>query len=281
MVNIFEIIQTLVPDYKFNKKIIEKKSLIIKQIEKINFTNFEYLGTFENLFSCLLYQHENLIENNLLGTYNKLNQEKYNQELDKLKEFMEKYDFNPLINIKKMLNLILQNIVNNELILFLSGYLNTNIYIYSFETKLLKIYYLEENLDINKDSIVLVIKKDLLTPNIGYQTLEERIKFKYNDNFIQDLCTDIYTIPIGLKENKKLEISENMLNEKLFITGIKETSNELIINDNIFIDINLNNYLEDDINANSYHPLDFKTNLKNLYKKFSKEKLMKEISKYY
>jgi hypothetical protein len=281
MINIFEIIQTLVPDYKFNKKIIEKKSSIIKQIEKIKFTNFEYLGTFENLFSCLLYQHENLIENNLLGTYNKLNQERYNQELDKLKDFMEKYDFNPLINIKKMLNLILQNIVNNELILFLSSYLNINIYIYSFETKLLKIYYLEENLDINKDSIVLVIKKDLLTPNIGYQTLEERIKFKYNDNFIQDLCRDIYTIPIGLKENKKLEIGNNILNEKLFITGIKETSNEFIINDNIFIDINLNNYLEDDINANSYHPLDFNINLKNLYKKFSKEKLMIEISKYY
>ena len=41
-----------------------------------------------------------------------------------------------------MLNLIGQNIVNNELILFLSGYFNVNIYLYSFESKLLKIYYL-------------------------------------------------------------------------------------------------------------------------------------------
>ena len=30
-------------------------------------------------------------------------------------------------------------------------------------------------------------------------------QFKYNDDFIQNLCKDIYIIAIGLKENKKLE----------------------------------------------------------------------------
>ena len=199
MLNIYEIIKTLVPEYQINKSSAKKQVLVIKQIEKTKMTNFEALSTFKNLFSCLLYQHENSININSSDKYDNLDEEKYNGLLDNLKEFMEKYEFNPLINVKKMLNLIGQNTVNNELILFLSGYFNVNIYLYSFESKLLKIYYLEDKLNINKESIVLVMKKDLLTPNIGYQTLIEKNKFKYNDDFIQNLCKDIYIIAIGLK----------------------------------------------------------------------------------
>jgi hypothetical protein len=283
MVNIYEIIQTLVPEYKLNKTPLKKQSLIIKQIEKINFTNFESIGTFANLFSCLLYQHEN-VDINLSGTYNILDIDYYNMELAKLKQFIEKYEFNPLINTKKILNLINQNIINNEIILFLVGYFNINIFIYSFETKLLKIYYLEDKLISDKESIVLVNKKDILTPNIGFQTLNEKKKLKYTDELIQNLCEDIYTIAIGLKENKKLEIAcendiKDLLDDKLFIVGIKEI--EFIIDDNIFNSIDINNYLEDDKEANNYDPLEFKINLKEIYKKYYKENLMKDISKYY
>jgi hypothetical protein len=201
-----------------------------------------------------------------------------------------------------MLNLIGQNTVNNELILFLSGYFNVNIYLYSFESKLLKIYYLEDKLNINKESIVLVMKKDLLTPNIGYQTLIEKNKFKYNDDFIQNLCKDIYIIAIGLKENKKIEINSLSVEDKdnnIFISGLKELENSLlVIDDNIFNDIDINNYLEDDIEeqeckeshytklqgqkAKNYLTLiEFKIDLKKIYKKYSKENLMNKICKYY
>ena len=176
MLNIYEIIKTLVPEYQITKSPIKKQILVIKQIEKTKMTNFEASATFKNLFSCLLYQHENLININSSDKYDNLDEDKYNSLLDDLKEFMEKYEFNSLINVKKMLNLIGQNTVNNELILFLSGYFNVNIYLYSFESKLLKIYYLEDKLNINKESIVLVMKKDFLTPNIGYQTLIEKKK---------------------------------------------------------------------------------------------------------
>jgi hypothetical protein len=286
MLNIYEIIKILVPEYQINRSPLKKQVLVIKQIEKTKMTNFECLGTFKNLFSCLLYQHENLINNNLSDKYDNLDEEKYESLLEDLKEFMEKYEFNPLINVKKMLNLIGQNIINNELILFLSGYFNVNIYVYSFESKLLKIYYLEDKLNINKESIVLVMKKDLLTPNIGYQTLVEKKKFKYNDNFIQDLSKDIYIIAIGLKENKKLELEKeiqndiDMIENKLFIIGKKE-SEKIVIDDNIFNDLEINNYLEDDVEGNLYDPLEFKINIKKIYKKYSKENLMKEICKYY
>ena len=303
MLNIYEIIKNLVPEYQITKSPIKKQILVIKQIEKTKMTNFEASATFKNLFSCLLYQHENSININSFDKYDNLDEEKYNSLLDNLKEFMEKYEFNSLINVKKMLNLIGQNTVNNELILFLSGYFNINIYLYSFESKLLKIYYLEDKLNINKKSIVLVMKKDLLTPNIGYQTLIEKKNFTYNDDFIQNLCKDIYIIAIGLKENKKLEIDMKSVEDKdnnIFITGLKEIDNSLlVIDDNIFNDIDINNYLEDDVEDQGCFTTDciklqatkeknyltclaeFKIDLKKIYKKYSKENLMKEICKYY
>jgi hypothetical protein len=166
-----------------------------------------------------------------------------------------------------------------------------------------KIYYLEDKLNINKKSIVLVMKKDLLTPNIGYQTLIEKKNFTYNDDFIQNLCKDIYIIAIGLKENKKLEIDMKSVEDKdnnIFITGLKEIDNSLlVIDDNIFNDIDINNYLEDDVEDQGCFTTDciklqatkeknyltclaeFKIDLKKIYKKYSKENLMKEICKYY
>jgi hypothetical protein len=143
------------------------------------------------------------------------------------------------------------------------------------------------------------MKKDLLTPNIGYQTLIEKKKFKYNDDFIQNLCKDIYIIAIGLKENKKLELdslSIDKIDNNIFITGLKEVDNSLlVIDDNIFNDIDINNYLEDDIEDEvstctklqilskhySSSLIEFKIDLKKIYNKYSRENLMKEICKYY
>jgi len=153
MVNIYDIIQSIVPEYKITRKSSKRQHLVIKDIEKSKFTNFEPYGTFTNLFSCLLFQHESSLEKKTeylsdrpllsTGQYQTIDEISYNFELNKLKEYMESYEFNPLINIKKMLSLVTQNIVNNDLILFLSYYINLNIYIYSYESKLLKIYYLE------------------------------------------------------------------------------------------------------------------------------------------
>lgn len=283
MINIYDIIQVLSPEYKVSKKSSVKQHLVIKDIEKSKFTNFEPHGTFTNLFSCLLFQHESTININSLGQYQTVNEDSYNQELVKLKEFIETHEFNPLINTKKMLSLITQNVINNELILFLSGYFNSNIYIYSFESKLLKIYYLEEQIDPTKNSYVIVQKKDTLTPNIGFQTIGEKLKLNHQSSIIVDLCKDIYTIAIGLKENKILEIGlsgSSITNPAIFVIGLLESFQQIQISDDIFGDNIVE--LEEDEELNNYWNLDHpKINLKKINEKFSRENLMKCICKYY
>jgi len=286
MVNIYDIIQTLVPEYKITKKSSKRQHLVIKDIEKSKFTNFEPYGTFTNLFSCLIFQHESTLSANI-GQYQTIDEDSYNFELDKLKEYMESYEFNPLINIKKMSSLITQNIVNNELILFLSGYFSCNIYIYSFESKLLKIYYLEEQLDPSKKSIIIVNKKDSVSPNVGFQTFDEKVILTHTSPLVVDLCDSIYTIGIGLKENKVLIIGSpgsSEINPPEFVLGpaLKtdvETSVTVDIDDNIFIDTS--NVLEDDDDYNKYDLLEFNIDIEEIYKKYSREKLMKCICKYY
>jgi hypothetical protein len=317
MVNIYDILQILVPEYKINKKTNKKQRLIIKDIEKSEFTNFEPLGTFTNLFSCLLFQTNEIIKTINSGQYELIADETYNKQLEMLKKFIETHIFNPLINTKKILNLINQNIINNELMIFLSGYFNINIYIYSFESKILKIYYLDEKLDTNKKSLIIVNKKDSISPNIGFQTLKEKLTLNFNSPIIVDLHKDIYTIPIGLKENKIFEIqNNNEIQENNFIIDTIPINN-LVIDDNIFDDTNselsddlelnnynylkcdinleeinkryyhtLNNYnifddtnseLSDDLELNNYNYLKCDINLEEINKRYSRENLMKEI----
>lgn len=286
MINIYDIIQVLAPECKISKKSATKQHLVIKDIEKCKFTNFEPHGTFTNLFSCLLFQHESTINTSSLAQYQTINEGSYEQELSKLKVFIEAHEFNPLINTKKMLNLITQNTVNNELILLLSGYFNSNIYVYSFESKLLKIYYLEEQIDPTKNSYLIVNKKDSLTPNIGFQTLDEKIQLNHQSPIIVDLCKDIYTIAIGLKENKILEIGiagSSLTNPANFIVGlVAETIGQVQpqIDDSIFADNTIE--LEDDPELNNYNILDYPNiNMEEINLKYSRENLMKCICKYY
>lgn len=286
MINIYDIIQILAPEYKISKKSSKKQHLVIKEIERSKFTNFEPYETFRNLFSCLLYQHESTIQITSLDKYQVIEEDVYDIQVNKLKEYIETYIFNPLINIKKLLSLIAQNTINNELILFLSGYFNTNIYIYSFESKLLKIYYLEEKIDPTKKAYVVVNKKDLTTPSIGFQTFDKPnylINLTHTSPIIVDLWTKTYTIAIGLKENKKLQVGEDgesKTNPAEFNCGILENKNiELILDDNIFSDCTEN--LEDDDNLNNYDPFEFNIDLNKIYKKYSRENLMKCICKYY
>lgn len=265
MINIYDIIQSLVPDYKIinNNKIIN--NIKFKQIDTMKTTNLTTNQTFTTFFTCLLYSRDNIIvDDKILDT-----------EINNLKIYMEQYEFHELINIKKMINLIGQNIINNELILFLSGYFGVNIYLYN--NHLLKIYYLEDKLYTDKDSVIILLKKDKYSPDIGYQTLENNKYYKYQDDFIQDLIKNIYIVPIGLYENKKFEIT-NIKEESNFIlrTIVKEN---IITENDLTDDIFTNNYdLEDNL-ENIFN--NFKINMKKILKKYDRERMMTEINKYY
>lgn len=276
MINIYDIIQTLVPDYKIstNKTINNHK---FKKIDTIKCTNFISNQTFSSFFSCLLYSKidKNIILNSLDN--DKIDDEILEQEIEKLKIYMEKYEFNELINVRKMMNMISKNMINNELILFLSGYFGLNIYLYSYDSKLLKIYYLEDKLYIEKESVIITMKKDRFSPEIGYQTLIDKQYYKYSDEFIQDLISDIYVISIGLQENKKLELSNISLDSN-FIKGEVKQENNIEEND-LTDDIFRNQHELEDDTDNIFN--NFKINIKKLLKMYDKNRMMIEINKYY
>jgi hypothetical protein len=246
-----------------------KSILKIKEIEKKQFTNFESNMTFTSLFSNLLYLCKNLKleEDNAKDI---INNDLYDFELNKLKSFMDDYNFNPLINVKKMQNMIILNQINNELILFLSGYFNINIMLYSFDSKLLKIYYLEEHFNKLKSCAIVIVKKDTITPNLGYQSIIDNKCYYYDDEFITDLMTNIYTIPIGLIENKLLSYDNNL--DDNFIISKKE---EQVLNfDELFNNKKIE--IADDLEINDL----FTFMIPKYIKKLSKETMINEIKKY-
>jgi hypothetical protein len=76
------------------------------------------------------------------------------------------------------------------LILFLYGYFVINIYLYSYDSKLLKIYYLEDKLYTEKDSVIITMKKDKLKiPNTPIELAEDSIYY----NVLYDMINNKYS----------------------------------------------------------------------------------------
>jgi hypothetical protein len=229
------------------------KSNTCKKIDPEHFTNFETENNFTSLFKILLY----ILKNN-----SEFEQE---NELDILKKTIQDNTFNSLLNIKKIYNMICIDLVNNEVILFLCGYFNINILIYCFQTKILRLFYLENELNLNKGIILIGLKKDIQTDKIGYQTVIEKNIFNFNDNIIQNLVNNNYMIPIGIIENKKFKIS--LLEENFEFLIQNNKINELVLNDDIFINTI---ELQDDEIYN-------KINIKKINKKFSKKRMIQDF----
>jgi hypothetical protein len=112
MINIYDIIQILVPDYKIstNTTTVNHK---FKKIDIVKCTNFISNQTFSTFFSCLLYSKidKNIILNS--SDNDKINDNILEHEIDDLKRYIEKYEFNELINVRKLLNLVGKNMINN------------------------------------------------------------------------------------------------------------------------------------------------------------------------
>ena len=202
MININTIINTLVPNYKHE----------IKKNNSLNISKYDYdIGeNYKSFIKCFLKAFDN-----------------YN---DFILIFLELTNINKNINRKKLINIIKHNIINNEVILLISGIFECNIWIYYEENNMFKVYYLEENFNKNKKNIIISFGKIKDSIEYGYQMCyTDNIKlFNYNDKIIQDFITNYLIIPIGLEENKQILYNDNdKYNNPLF-----QNLEEIIINDN-------------------------------------------------
>jgi hypothetical protein len=145
-------------------------------------------------------------------------------------------NINKNINRKKLINIIKHNIINNEVILLISGIFECNIWIYYEENNIFKVYYLEENFNKNKKNVIISFGKIINSIEYGYQMcyIDDIKLFDYNHQIIQNFLSNYLIIPIGLEENKKLIYNNNDSNP-LF-----ENVDQIMINENqIFKSLNL------------------------------------------
>lgn len=201
MININTIINTLVPNYKHQKK----------NNNTLNINKYDYdIGeNYKSFITCFLKAFDN-----------------YN---DFILIFLELTNINKNINRKKLINIIKHNIINNEVILLISGIFECNIWIYYEENNMFKVYYLEENFNKNKKNIIISFGKIKDSIEYGYQMCNiDNIKlFNYNDKIIQDFIINYLIIPIGLEENKQILYNDNDKYNNPLFQNLEE-----IINDN-------------------------------------------------
>ena len=201
MININTIIDTLAPNYKHK----------IKKNHILNISKYDYdIGdNYKSFIKCFLKAFDN-----------------YN---DFILIFLELTNINKNINRKKLINIIKHNIINNEVILLISGIFECNIWIYYEENNMFKVYYLEENFNKNKKNIIISFGKIKDSIEYGYQMCNiDNIKlFNYNDKIIQDFIINYLIIPIGLEENKQILYNDNDKYNNPLFQNLEE-----IINDN-------------------------------------------------
>lgn len=186
--------------HKTKKIIFEKKNYFW---DKWKSTNFPQEPLINNILSCILFANNEIKydENGLV----------LDEQLEDLKNLL--LDRNLQQNIwskKKIFECININNVNNDFFLFLCQEFYINILICSELG--IKIYYLDEELDIHIPTIVLKSYTDDVTKQVYYQVIylenklvkqEELTLFiNYPDKFI-----------IGLDKNKKLKLKNYSLIE--------------------------------------------------------------------
>jgi hypothetical protein len=202
-ININTIIETLVPNYKHS-------TVNNSSNNSLNVSKYEYdIGeNYQSFIKCFLKAFDN-----------------YN---DFILIFLQLTNINKNINRKKLINIIKHNIINNEVILLISGIFECNIWIYYEENNMFKVYYLEESFNKNKQNVVISFGKIKDSIEYGYQMcyIDDVKLFDYNHKIIQEFCTNYLIIPIGLEENKKLVYNNDDINPLL------ENLDQIIINEN-------------------------------------------------
>jgi hypothetical protein len=205
MLNINTIIDTLVPNYKYNK--------INNNLTNVLKYSYDIGENYQSFIKCFLKAYDN--------------------NIDFIQYYLQITNINKNINRKKLINIIKHNIINNEIILTISGIFECNIWIFYEENNMFKIYYLEEHFNIDKKNVIISFGKIEDSIDHGYQMCYNKNNklFDYDDEIIQEFLKKYLIIPIGLEENKKLIFNKN-INNPLF-----ENIDNIIINEDIILKI--------------------------------------------
>jgi hypothetical protein len=203
MMSLSHIVKTLCPEHSFT----EEKPQIKEKIN-INCTNYNDSTPFLQVLHCL---------SSIDGQY------------EIIKNFALTNTFNPNIAIKKIVQSIEQHLVNKDILLFLSAYYNINLYVFNEQSKLLHVYYIEDNLDFSKNAKLLIFREDKYQSIITDEVLTNEI--------IPTILPNVLHIGMGLYFNKVINIGQNLEITPFVITPVVETS---FINEfTLFDDTNL------------------------------------------
>lgn len=241
LMNIEKILNCLVPEYQIKRSEPE----IVPEINlDIPRTEFDSTG-FTNFFSCVTHG---------------INVDK-DESLSTIKSNLEKYEYVDTLNKKKVIMSIERNDINHTTKLFLAMHFNINIFEYHEKTKILKVYYPEEQLHTEKQCILLFCQN----PNT-FSVATDNVTFKY----IMETLPNILTVAIGLTIDKKFSTSPFQQSYD-FIIGEVKTDDDWINEDNIIRKKpNIELYVPDTFDWRTF-------DVKALNKSFDKKKLLLEL----
>lgn len=173
MITIEDIISVLVPNF------IRKRLSAAPSTNVID--GFDLRGGHENLLNCIL--------------------DHFGKTPDDIVHFLSTSTINRNVNKKKMITMIRNGYINNELVLFISGYFDCNIWMYYAINKIFKVFYLEEHYQPYKKNIFIFN----IMPNDSSQYMyyvghpKESLD---GETLFKNIRERYITIPLGIKENK-------------------------------------------------------------------------------
>lgn len=205
--NIEKILKCLVPEYEIKRSVSKVPQHVNVDISKKECINGE---TFETFFRGLMF---------VMNT-------DYDTELEAIKAHNAKYEYVDTLNKKKISFSIENNSLNNIVKLFLAMYYDINIFVYHENSRILKAYYGEEQMQTSKMCALFFYdaEKEL------FSTMDVQELVPYS--FIQENFPSVLIASIGLTLDKVFSVTSKRTPFS-FVTGEVVNDDDWINEDNI------------------------------------------------
>ena len=209
----------------------------------------DYPANFNNLLICLLIGDRNI--NYTINSFdNRIsinNDILFSEKKKLLKTITDDLNID-LARKKKIINQINNNLFSNDIAIVLSDYFLVNLIIYNNDNNLVKLYYIQNELDPNLPFIIINYIKDINSTNYSYELIknENKYYFEYKHPLIIDLLKS--PICIGINSDKKFKVMNIIdytdINELTLNKDDKYLSsvNDIKYKTSLYIDYLINNY---------------------------------------